>query len=308
MNILVTGGAGFIGSHIVDKLSEKGNEVTVIDNLSTGKKGNIDSNLKFYEEDVKNCDIKTMLKKEKFDVIYHLAAQIDGRKSIKAPLYDAENNINGSINIFELAKKMGTQKIIYSSTAAVYGSPSPANLPLGEKSPTQPRVPYGISKLSAENYLQFYSQQHDIDCIILRFSNVYGPRQKYSGEGSVVVAFIKRMLQGKHPIIHGDGKQTRDFIYVNDVAEACVKALNYNRTDILNVSTGTETSIIKLYSILRSLAGFELEPIYKGKRSGDISRSVLNNSKICNKMNWQPSTSLKTGLEKTIKYYQKKFN
>lgn len=304
MSILVTGGAGFIGSHVVDKLIEQGLPVVVIDDLSTGSIANLNPEAKFYQVDIGSPQIGVILEKEKPELVFHLAAQISVKESFKDPCFDATVNILGSLNLFEHCRKHKVKKIIFASTAAVYGDVS--KLPIGEDNPGNPLSPYGISKYTVERYLKTYQKEFDLDFTILRFANVYGPRQNPGGEAGVVSVFINEFLNGRVPVIFGNGKQTRDLIYVEDVAEAGLFAISKGSSEIINISTGQEVEINKLFHILADIFLKKVLPVYGTKREGDIQRSSLANDLSHEILGWYPKTELHRGLNKTVEYFIKR--
>jgi UDP-glucose 4-epimerase len=304
MKILVTGGAGFIGSHLVDALIEKGHKVVVIDNLSTGKKENINKKAKFYKIDICSPKIGEIFKKEKPEIVFHLAAQINIRKSVENPLMDAKTNILGSLNVLENCKKYKIKKIIFASSAGVYGEAK--ILPTPEDHPVNPDSPYRIAKLTIENYLKFYKENFGLKFISLRFSNVYGPRQDPKGEAGVVAIFIEKLLKGERPTIFGNGNQTRDFIFVEDAVSACLKAMEYKgKKEIFNIGTGIETSINKLYEIISKLLKAKIKPKYAPEKSGDLKRSCLDISFAKKELKWEPKYNLENGLRTMIKNIEK---
>ncbi len=305
MKILVTGGAGFIGSCIVDELIASEHEVVVMDNLSTGDKSNVNKKAKFYEIDILSNKIFDIFKDEKFDVVFHLAASVDVRESIKDPIHDAKNNISGILNILEACRKTGVYKFVFSSTGgALYGNAD--IIPTPENYPTRPISPYGVSKLSSEEYLYYYSKIHNINVTILRYSNVYGPRQGARGDGGVVSIFIKKIINGEQVEIYGDGEQVRDFVFVDDVARANVLALsNISEFDIYNIGSGVETNINKLQNIISSKLQTVVTTVYRDALDGEVFRSVLNNAKAINELNWSVKYDLAHGIEKTIRYFNK---
>ena len=305
MKILVTGGAGFIGSHVVDALIEKGYDVTVIDNLSTGEKGQVNSKADFYEMDLQDYDgVMAFFSKKHFDAIFHLAAQIDVRKSVTFPIHDAATNILTSLHLLELAKKYGTKNFIFSSTGgALYGDG--VAIPTSEEASINPISPYGCSKASVEKYLYYYQNVCGISCTALRYANVYGPRQNPHGEAGVIAIFLNSMLQGKSPKIFG-GLQTRDFVYVSDVARANVMALEYNLSGAFNVGTGIETSVNDLFIKLNSFFENKFSPIYKENIMGEVMRSALLWEKINKQCGWHPSLTLDKGLEKTYEWFSQR--
>jgi UDP-glucose 4-epimerase len=312
MKILVTGGAGFIGSHLADALIERGHRVVVIDNLSTGKKENINKKAKFYKIDICSPRIVEIFKKEKPEIVFHLAAQINVRKSAEDPLFDAKVNILGSLNVIQKFVQLRTSyfkprtsnlklpTFIFASTGgAIYGEAR--EIPTPENYPENPISPYGIAKLTVENYLGFYKENFGLKFVSLRFSNVYGPRQDPKGEAGVVAIFIEKLLKGERSTIFGDGKQTRDFIFVEDVVSACLKAMEYKgKKEIFNIGTGIETSINELYKIISKSLRTKIKPKYASEKPGDLKRSCLDISLAKRELKWRPKYNLEKGLEKTI--------
>lgn len=303
MKILVTGGAGFIGSHIVDKLVEHRHEVIIIDNLSTGKIENVNKEAKLYIKDICSQEIFQIFEKENIDIVYHHAAQIDVQQSIKDPIFDGDVNILGTLNLLEACKKYNIKKIIYASSAAVYGHP--VYLAIDEKHPINPISYYGISKYTPENYITVYSELYGIDYTILRYANVYGIRQDPKGEGGVISIFMDKMFKNETPIIYGDGSATRDFIYVEDVAYANTKALTKGSKEIINIGTGIATSIGELYDTMREIIGVDIDRKFGQERGGDIRNSFFNINKVKKILSWAPAYSLDDGLRKTIQYYKR---
>ncbi len=304
MKILVTGGAGFIGSNLVDALIEEGHQVVVIDNLTTGKIENINKRAKFYRADIASKRVLDIFKAEKFDVVYHLAAQIDVQKSIKDPVFDGTINILGTVNILEACKKYNVSKIIYASSAAVYGEPE--YLGIDEKHPVRPLSYYGVSKYTPEHYITVYSNLWGLDYTILRYANVYGIRQDPKGEGGVIAIFMDKMFKGSTPEIFGDGSATRDFIYVDDIVKANLLALDRGGRGVFNIGTGRAVSINKLYKIMKEIMDFKGNVKYAAKRQGDIQDSYFKIDKARNILGWEASYSIEKGLIKTIDYYSSK--
>jgi UDP-glucose 4-epimerase len=305
VKVLVTGGAGFIGSHIVDRLILEGDDVVVVDNLSTGKERNINKGAKFYKLDILHSKLEKIIKKEKPDVISHHAAQMDVRRSVEDPLFDAQVNILGLIHLLEYAVKYGTRNVVFASSGgAVYGEQS--QFPASEAHLTSPVSPYGISKLAGEKYLFYYKQNSGLDYTALRYANVYGPRQDPFGEAGVVAIFTQKMLRNEQAVINGNGMQTRDYVFVEDVVEANMMAIRSKpvQTDTFNVGTGVETSVNQLYKILQSLTDSPLKEIHGPGKRGEQLRSVLDYSRIHKIMDWEPKISLKAGLEKTVNYFR----
>jgi UDP-glucose 4-epimerase len=301
MQILVTGGAGFIGSNLVDGLIAKGHKVIVVDNLSTGKRENLNQQAKFYQLDIQNEELKKVFAANEITHVIHHAAQIDVQHSIKDPLFDAQNNILGTINLLENCREFAVEKIIYASSAAVYGEPE--YLPIDEQHPIKAMSPYGISKHTPEHYIRMYSQLHNLKYTIFRYANAYGPRQDPKGEGGVISIFVDQMLAQKRPHIFGDGQQTRDFIHVYDIVKANIAALNNGENSLLNISTANRDSVNDLVTNLNQILAFDLKPIYEEARPGDILHSSLDNSKAKEILNWSPDYDFKAGLEQTVEFY-----
>ena len=305
MKILVTGGAGFIGSNVVDALIKDGHEITVLDNLSTGKEENINPEVKFYNIDLLDIEsLEFVFREFKPDVVNHHAAQIDVRKSVEDPAFDAEINIIGSINLFELSINAGVRRIIFSSTGgALYGELE--KLPVSEDTPIEPLSPYGVAKYCTENYLNYFKRLYGIERVILRYANVYGPRQDPLGEAGVVAIFTGKILKGEKPVIYGDGTQTRDYVFVEDVVKANVLALE-GKEGIYNIGTGRETSVNELINVFSKVLGREVEPEYAPPRKGEVRRISLAGEKAKRELGFVPKYSLEEGLKKTIEWYRGK--
>ena len=304
MRILVTGGAGFIGSHVADLLIENKHEVFVIDNLSSGRLENLNSNARFFKEDL--CDyekIEKMFGENRPEIVYHFAAQIDVRKSVENPVFDTKNNILSTINILELCRKYKVQHFIFSSTGgAIYGDAD--EIPTTENYKEKPISPYGCAKLSIEKYLHYYNFVYGLKYTALRYSNVYGPRQNPHGEAGVVAIFLNNMLNGKNPVIFG-GKQTRDFVFVEDVAKANILALNDNKSDIYNVGTGVETDITKLFFKINNFSNNGFKEIHLEMKKGEQMKSCLSFDKIKENLAWMPSWNIDEGLKRTYEWFEK---
>ena len=367
MKILVTGGAGFIGSNVVDALVIEGYEVAILDNLSTGRKENLNPNAKFYNVDITDFEgVEKVFKDFKPEILYHLAAQIDVRKSVSDPVFDGRINVLGSINLFKLSVEYGVKRLIFSSTGgALYGEPS--KLPATEDTPVEPLSPYGVSKYCGENYLNFFKRlyggdryaslrsAHDdregrfsgedrnapityphedrqrrfsegerdspigsvqdvgnkglpeetngFERVILRYANVYGPRQDPLGEAGVIAIFIGKILKGERPIIYGDGTQTRDYIFVDDVVRANLLALT-GKEGTYNIGTGIETSVNKLVEILSEVFGKKIEPIYADERPGEVKRIALDGTLAKEVLGFVPKYSLYDGIKKTVNWFK----
>lgn len=302
MKILVTGGAGFIASQIADEYINEGHQIFILDNLTTGFEKNINLKAQFIREDICSSAIISLFEKEKFDVINHHAAQIDVRKSVNDPVFDANTNILGTINLLQASIKTGVKKFIFASTGgAIYGEQE--YFPADEKHPTNPVSPYGITKLTIEKYLYFYRNEYGLKYSILRYANVYGPRQNPFGEAGVVAIFTNKLLRNENPVINGNGKQTRDYVFVEDVVKANVIALNDNSSEIYNVGTGTETSVNELFLKLNKVAGNKAEEKHGPAPKGEQLRSVISSAKLFNRFKWKPSIKIDEGLQKTFNFF-----
>ncbi|MBM4272888.1 MAG: NAD-dependent epimerase/dehydratase family protein [Deltaproteobacteria bacterium] len=302
---LVTGGAGFIGSHVADALVAAGWEVAVVDNLSTGRREFVPAPAQFYPYDIKSRDTHDLIRQWRPQVIIHHAAQMSVRMSVEDPLFDAQENILGSLNLFQAAVQAGVERIIFASTGgAMYGDEAP--VPARETDPAQPECPYGVAKLAVEHYLRVYHREHGVIPISLRYANVYGPRQNALGEAGVVAIFTERFLAGRQPIINGNGLQTRDFVFVGDVVAANMAALNYPRAGIFNIGTGVETDILTIYLKLQEFTGSLLGPAHGPAKPGEQRRSALECSRARELLGWQPWMSLTEGLKRTIAAFRGK--
>ncbi|MEM4267909.1 MAG: NAD-dependent epimerase/dehydratase family protein [Candidatus Woesearchaeota archaeon] len=304
LNILVTGGAGFIGSHVVDKYIELGHRVVVVDNLSTGKIENINPNAEFYKMDITDKKISKLFEKHKFDVLNHHAAQIDVRKSVEDPAYDATINIIGLLNLLENCVKNKVRKVVYiSSGGVVYGQPK--KMPPNEDYSYDPESPYGVSKVAGEIYLRYYNKVHGLNFTALRYSNVYGPRQNPEGEAGVVAIFSLNMLKGKECKIFGDGEQTRDYVFVGDVAEANALCIDRGDNQSFNIGTGIQTSVNELFKMLSEETGNSIAPKYMPPRKGELLQNYLDCRKAAKILQWRPKNDLKSGLKKTVEWIKK---
>lgn len=304
MRILVTGGLGFIGSQIVDRYIELGHSVAVIDDLSTGRKIFLNPKATFYQVDIRDKQaISQIFEKEKPEVLNHHAAQMDVRKSVADPIFDAEVNILGLLNLLENGRKNNLKQVIFASSGGtVYGDCE--TVPTPETESTQPVSPYGISKLSSEHYLHFYTRTYQINRAILRYGNVYGPRQNPHGEAGVIAIFCQKMLRGEQPIINGDGTQQRDFVFVGDIVEANSKALDSKESFTVNIGTGVGTDVNKIYKELVKLTGTNLKDIHGPQKPGEQKVSILDAHKAHSTLGWQPLTTLEQGLAQTVEFFQ----
>jgi UDP-glucose 4-epimerase len=302
---LITGGAGFIASNVADRYLELGHEVVIIDNLITGQKENIPAAAKFYEMDICDEGIKNVFEMERPDIVNHHAAQMDVRKSVADPIYDANVNIFGSINLLQNCVKFGVKQFIFASTGgAIYGEQD--YFPADENHPTRPISPYGITKLTSEKYLHFYNLVYGLKYTVLRYANVYGPRQNPHGEAGVVAIFSKKMLKKEQPVINGDGKQTRDYVFVGDVVKANELVLAAADNKIYNIGTGIETNVNELFHKIAQFMEHPVEEVHGPGQAGEQMRSLLNFDLIKKDLDWEPAVDLDAGLHKTVEFFRKK--
>ena len=302
MRITVTGGAGFIGSHLVDRLIEDGHTVQVIDNLYTGNKEFVHSKAQFVELDIRYPNLYSVLEEFRPDYIFHEAAQTEVSTSMSDPMLDCDINLMGLINLLNAAVKLDVKKFLMPSSAAVYGNLD--TLPLNEEMLGNPSSFYGLTKLTTEHYLRIYHEAFGLPYICYRYSNVFGPRQGNGGEGGVISIFAKAIVQGSPIIIYGDGKQTRDFIYVDDVVEANILGIQHQVTGIYNVSTGISSSVNLLVDEFRNISGKDIEVVYDKPRLGDIRDSVLATDKSEKELLFTAKYNLHDGLIKTYEYFK----
>ena len=303
MKILVTGGAGFIASQIADAFIEEGHQVAILDDLSTGFEKNINPKAKFIKANICDKNLNKLFETEKFDVVNHHAAQMDVRRSVKDPEFDATTNILGTINLLQNCIKYGVKKFMFASTGgAVYGEQD--YFPADEKHTHQPKSPYGISKLAVEKYLYFYNSEHKLNYTILRYANIYGPRQNPFGEAGVVAIFSTRLLKGEQPVINGHGKQTRDYVFVGDVVKANLTVLKDEVSDIYNIGTGIETDVNQLFHYINNITKANKEEKHGPTAAGEQLRSVITSDKLFNKFGWRPSTKLEDGLKQTVDFFR----
>jgi UDP-glucose 4-epimerase len=306
MKTLITGGAGFIGSHVASEMLGQGWEVVVVDDLSSGKRENlneISKKVRFYQMDICSEDLEKIFAKEKPDIVHHLAAQISVADSVRNPVHDAMVNVVGSTNLLQNCVKHGVKKIIFSSSGGtVYGATE--ELPAVEELPFSAMSPYGVTKICMEYYLPFYKAEHGLDYTTLRYSNVYGPRQDPHGEAGVVAIFAQAMLSGKTPTINGDGKYVRDYVYAGDVARANYLAIDKGDGEAFNIGTGLGVDVNQLYEMIAEAIGFENDALHGPHRPGDLRRNYLDLNKAERVLGWQPQVSLKDGLEKTVAFFR----
>lgn len=302
MKLLITGGAGFIGSHVADAMVESGHTVHILDDLSSGKRENVPSEATLHVHDVRSSEVADLFAAEEFDVLIHHAAQMDVRKSVADPGFDADVNIRGFLNLMEAGRKNGLKKVLFASTGgAIYGEPE--YTPQDVNHPLQPVSPYGITKLATEKYLYYYRVQFDVDYVALRYANIYGPRQNPHGEAGVVAIFAQRMLTGDQPVINGDGTQTRDYVHVADVVRANVAALDYDGSGIFNVGTGVETNVNQLFRIIRDEANPDIEEKHGPGKPGEQQRSVLGYAHTTEELGWEPTIDVEEGLRETVRWF-----
>ncbi len=300
MKILVTGGAGFIGSHVVDRCIAAGHDVIVVDNLATGSRERVHPDAKLVVIDVRDPELASVFRAERPSVVIHHAAQAEVRRSVEDPRFDADVNVLGGVNIFECCRRFAVARVIYASSGgAAYGDTEV--LPTPEDHPTRPTSPYGVSKLTAEHYLACWSQLYGIRGLAFRYANVYGPRQSPAGEAGVVAIFAHRLLAGEPVVVNGDGLQTRDYVYVGDIANANLAALERpETTGVVNLGTGIETSVVALFERLRTVIGVDAEAQFGPPKLGEQRRSVLDITRAHQLLDWTPRAPLDEGLRLTV--------
>ncbi len=305
MKILVTGGAGFIGGHIVDRLIKLGYEVIIIDNLSSGKREHVNPKARFYELDITDAeDFEKVFEKEKPEIVFHVAAQPYPNESMKIPIEDAKINIIGSLILLELCKKYNIKKIIYSNSGgASYGDPE--SLPVNEDHPINPPTHYGVSKHTVEHYLFLYNKNYGISYTSFRYANIYGPRQDSKGEAGVIAIFIDKLLNNEPPKIFGDGTQIRDYCFVDDVVDANIWAIENGDNECYNVGTGIGTTTQEIFDKIKKITNSPLKPIHADERPGDIKKCILDSSKLQGE-GWKPKILLDESLIKTLNYFKRK--
>ncbi len=308
MKIIITGGAGFIGSHVADLYIAAGHQVVIIDNLSTGSAENIHSEAKFYREDISSPHVAEIFDIEKPDVVNHHAAQMNVRRSIADPLFDAQVNIIGSLNLIQNAIRTNVKHFIYiSSGGAAYGEPE--YLPCDEHHPVNPICPYGVSKHTVEHYLYLYHQMNHLPYTVFRYPNVYGPRQDPLGEAGVIAIFCGQMLRDEPVYINDDGNQERDFVFIDDIASANLKALHRNQgCGIVNLGSGKGTSVNTLFDHLKKMTGYSREAIYRPAIKGEVRKIFLNYAKAQFELGWYPRVTLQEGLQRTVEYHREKMS
>jgi UDP-glucose 4-epimerase len=303
MKVLVTGGAGFIGSHLAERLLGDGHEVVILDDLSTGNVEHLPPDARFYQMDVQSPWLDELFKIERPEAVLHQAAQASVRRSVADPVFDASVNVLGAVTLLQASVRHGVRRFLFASTGgALYGDADV--IPTPEDYPTLPVSPYGASKLGAEVYLRTFHAVHGLSYAALRYANVYGPRQDPHGEAGVVAIFARRLLSGEPARINGDGKQTRDFVYVGDIAEANARALTSDAVGSFNVGTGVETDINTIFQLLKRLSGNNQAEVHGPPMPGEQRRSVVDARKIEKVLGWRPRTSLEAGLDATVRYFR----
>ncbi len=301
MKVLVTGGAGFIGSHIVDTLLKSGSETIVVDNLATGFRKNVNPNATFYQVNILDKELSHIFRTERPDIVIHEAAQTDVSRSIRDPVYDARTNILGSINVLDNCIKFGVSRVIYASSCAIYGTPQ--YFPINEEHPLNSISPYGVSKQTVEKYLHAYHETFGLDYCALRYSNVYGPRQNPGGEAGVVAIFTHQMLAGQQPKIYGKGDKTRSYVFVDDIVKANMLAFNSKQSGVFNIGTTEETTDQQIFDLISRACSYNNGPGYVDERPGEIRRMCLDSGKALKYLGWAPVTRLEEGIVKTVKAY-----
>jgi len=303
--VLLTGGAGFIGSNLADAYLADGFDVVVVDDLSTGLRENVPDGAVFYEVSIESPEIGDIFCKEKPNYVAHLAAQIDVRKSVENPVFDAQTNILGSLNLLQQTLKHSVDKFVFASTGgAIYGEQD--FFPADETHPTRPISPYGVAKLCIERYMHYYHVVHGLNYTALRYANVYGPRQNPHGEAGVVAIFCQKLLEGQAPYIFGSGKQSRDFVYVGDVVRANMLAVKSDFVGSLNVGTALETDVNKLYGLITEKMGLETKAVYAEAKAGEQMRSLIDPCQIYKILGWKPEVDIETGIAKTVEFFKGK--
>jgi UDP-glucose 4-epimerase len=305
MNILLTGGAGFIGSHIADAYLASGHSVTIIDNLATGRRKNIPAGATFFEADIRDPDaVQRVFASSHFDLVNHHAAQMDIRRSVADPVYDASVNILGVLTVLQEAVRAGVTRILFASSGgAAYGEQT--TFPASESHPTHPISPYGVAKLTTEQYLFYYHTVFGLDVVCLRYANVFGPRQNPEGEAGVVAIFANKLFAGQQPIINGDGKQTRDYVFVSDVVRANMLVSGARGFQVFNIGTGRETDVNQIFQGVRAAVGSACAEQHGDAKKGEQRRSVLSHEHIRQAFGWTPGVTLEEGLRMTVDYFRK---
>jgi UDP-glucose 4-epimerase len=305
LKILITGGAGFIGSHVADGFLESGHEVVVLDDLSTGSRENLSPRARFYETDIRSSEVARIFERERPAIVNHHAAQMDVRRAVREPDFDASVNILGSLNVLECARRFGARKLVFASTGgAVYGESR--RLPVDESHQIAPLSPYGVSKFAFEQYLAAYHRLHGLSYTVLRYPNVYGPRQNPNGEAGVVAIFAGQLLRGETPTIFGDGEKTRDYVHVSDVVEANRLALVEDRGEVFNLGWGEEVSDRAIFEAVSRAVGVSVAPLWSDARPGEVQRICLDSSRIRERLGWTPKVRLEEGVLDVVRYQRER--
>lgn len=305
MKILVTGGAGFIASHVVDAFVESGHEVAVIDDLSTGYRENLSPKARFYEMDIRSTEVEAIFAEERPEIVNHHAAQMDVRRAAREPLFDASVNVLGALNILENARRFGAWKLVFASTGgAIYGESS--GLPVDESHPIEPLSPYGLTKFTFERYLALYRRLYGLSYTVLRYPNVYGPRQDPLGEAGVVAIFVGQLLRGETPTLFGDGTKTRDYLHVSDIVEANRLVLREEHGEVFNLGWGEEVSDRTVFETVSRAVGVEVEPIMSSVRPGEVQRICLDSTRIRERLGWNPRVRLEEGVMDVVRYHRER--
>lgn len=304
MRVLVTGGAGFIGSHVVDALLHEGHEVTIVDDLSTGRRDHLNPEARFYQASVTDFDrLAKVFANERPEFVSHHAAQKSVRHSMANPSFDALVNVVGSVNVFELSMRHGCERVVFASTSSVYSEP--VELPMSESHPVRAQSGYGTSKLAAEGYLRFYGDVYGTRHIVFRYANIYGPRQDPKGEAGVVAIFAKQILEGQHPTIYGDGAKTRDYVFISDVVSANLAAMeSVNHSEVMNIGRGIQVTDYEIFDLVRRAAGSDIQPVYADKRPGEADRVSLDAVRATEALKWRPVVAPEEGIQRTVDYFR----
>jgi len=305
LRTLVTGGAGFIGSHIADLLVAEGHEVAIVDSLVGGNRANVPTGARFHQVDIRTSELRDVLAVERPEVVFHEAAQMSVKVSTDRPIYDAEVNVLGLLNLLEACVATGVRKVVFASSGATYGNPT--YLPMDEDHPQLPGAPYGITKMVSEHYLRYYAQDHGLQYTSLRYGNVYGPRQDAHGEAGVVAIFTSQLLAGKVPTIHWDGEQVRDYVHVADVARANLAAATAGDGRCYCIATGVGTSVNQLYNLLTEALDTPVEPNRSDRRAGDLRAAYFDTSRARDELGWQARISLRDGIAGTVEAFRRDF-
>jgi UDP-glucose 4-epimerase len=303
MRVLVTGGAGFIASHVTDLLLENGHEVAVVDDLSTGKRENVNARATFHEADIRSPEVEEICASFRPELVNHHAAQMDVRRAVREPEFDASVNVLGALRVLEAARRVGVRKIVFASTGgAVYGEP--ARLPVDEEHAIAPLSPYGLTKFVFEQYLALYGRLHGLDYTVLRYPNVYGPRQDPHGEAGVVAIFAGQLLRGETPTIFGDGSKTRDYVHVSDIARANLAVLGRASREVLNLGWGQEVSDLRIFEAVRKAVRSRVEPRFAAPRPGEVGRICLDGTKAARVLGWRPLVPLEEGVAAVVGWHR----